>query len=172
MASGLVDTYIAYQLVKKLTTPFEKWDAYKHGIIDAEGNQLKLRKDLDSTAERDSFTYLDLLALNLKKLLAKLPGGSSSIGSYAAALLLLKEYPKVVKEDEAFLDNLEPLLQECWQEACLLEELGGAPVNNVGSGNIAGANGDPPVGKKAAKKYKDANKALNKTRAILTRKTP
>lgn len=171
--AGLVDTYIAYQLIKRLTTPFDKWDAYKHGIIDAEGNQLKLRKDLNSTSERDAFTYLDLLALNLKKLIGKLPGGQTQIASYAAALLLLKEYPKVVKEDESIFDGLEANLIECYNEAVLIEDLGGGvPVNNVGSGNIAGANGDPPVGKKAAKKYKDANAAVKNVRAILSRKAP
>ena len=41
----IVDLFLVYQFVKRLATPFEKWDAYELGIIDEDGNRLKKIKD-------------------------------------------------------------------------------------------------------------------------------
>ena len=41
---GVVDAFIAYKFIKILVTPFEETDAYKLGIIDANGKILKKRK--------------------------------------------------------------------------------------------------------------------------------
>ena len=30
----VVDLFLVYQFVRRLATPFEKWEAYKEGIID------------------------------------------------------------------------------------------------------------------------------------------
>jgi hypothetical protein len=38
MATGVVDVFMVYQFLKRLATPFEKWDAFKEGVIDKEGN--------------------------------------------------------------------------------------------------------------------------------------
>lgn len=169
----LLDAAATYLFLNKLVTPFEKWDACKLGIIDHEGNVLKSRNDLTTSAEKKAFGYFDILAVNLKKLLAKVPGGKTALGSYAAALLLLKEYPKIHKEDEDFLNNLEPLLETYLQEAAdLLSE--DAPVSNVGGGAIAGANGDPPITNNT--KYKRHNIATTKKMladvAVLLRRNP
>jgi hypothetical protein len=74
-----------------LVTSFDKTDAFKLGIIDAEGNPLKKIKDLKTSEEKDAYDMLDRLVFSLKRLLAKLPGGSSKIASLAAAYWLVKE---------------------------------------------------------------------------------
>ena len=74
-----------------LVTSFDKTDAFKFGIIDAEGNPLKKIKDLKTSEEKDAYDMLDRLVFSLKRLLAKLPGGSSKIASLAAAYWLVKE---------------------------------------------------------------------------------
>lgn len=154
--SNAVDIYTTYQFIKKLVTPFEKWKAYHLGIIDSQGHQLRTRDQFKTQAERDAFGYLDLLALNMKKLLAKLPGGDKTISTYAAALLLLKEYPKVQHEDVELIDNLETIFEGYLAEASLLED---GPTNAVGTGAIAGAGvgpkGEPPVSTKS--RYKKKN---------------
>lgn len=99
----VVDLFLVYQFVRKLTTPFEKWDAYKLGIIDKDGNVLKKRKTFTRKAETSAFGMFDVMILNIKKLLGKLPGGSSKIASYAAALFLIKEYK--VFTDESMLNE-------------------------------------------------------------------
>jgi len=135
-----VDTAITLSILKRLTTPFKNWKAYKSGVIDENGNILVKPKNR-TPGQKASFSSLDILILNMKKLLAKIPGGASRFASYAAALYLLKE--EEIKE-ENFLKFL--------MEVTLEEDDAGPPTNNVGSGNIAGTNGDdPPVFRKKNK---------------------
>jgi len=95
MANTVVDNLIALRILYLLVTPFVKSNAYKLGIIDDKGNYLKKSKDLKTTAERESFSYLHRLVFTLKRLLAKLPGGDNRLKSFVAALYLIKEfYPK------------------------------------------------------------------------------
>jgi len=88
----IVDLFLVYQFIRRLATPFEKWPAYEAGVIDKNGNILKGKKQRNLKSEKDSFGIFDLMILKLKKLLAKLPGGSSNFASYAAALFLIKEW--------------------------------------------------------------------------------
>jgi hypothetical protein len=167
----LLDAAVTYMFLNKLVTPFEKWDAHKLGIIDKDGNVLKPRAELKTDAEKKAFGYFDVLAVNLKKLLAKVPGGKTVLGSYAAALLLLKEYPKIHRE-ELDLDNLEPILETYLEEAAVLLE--DVPTNAVGNDQVAGLTGDPPVSNK--NKYKKANERDTKQMlshvAALLRRSP
>jgi hypothetical protein len=159
--SSVKDLYLCYEFLKKLTTPFDQWEAYKLGIIDKKGNQLILIQNFKTQKEKDAFGYFDLLILHLKQILALVPGGESKIGTYAASLLLLKQYPKVVKEDLALIDELPELIKECLleSEATLKED--GVPANAVGSGAIAGTGvgpqGEPGFTAPVMKRYKKAN---------------
>jgi hypothetical protein len=134
--ANLVDLYVVYRILRRLTQPFKEWDAFKLGVIDAEGNILKKGADRRTIAEKDSLTTFDVLMIKLKKLLALAPGGKTRLASYAAALWLIKE------EKNLTVDNIE---EEFKKFSMLNEE---APTNQVGSGKIAGTTGDPPVGKK------------------------
>jgi hypothetical protein len=134
--ANLVDLYVVYRILRRLTQPFKEWDAFKLGVIDAEGNILKKGDNRRTMAEKDSLTTFDVLMIKLKRLLALAPGGKTRLASYAAALWLIKE------EKNLTVDNIE---EEFKKFSMLNEE---APTNQVGSGNIAGTTGDPPVGKK------------------------
>lgn len=90
LASRAGDLYYAFRFVKLLTTKWEETDAYKLGLIDANGKRIKSEK-LDTSEKKTAYTPFIRLAYNIKRLLEKLPGGSSTISSYAAALFLLKE---------------------------------------------------------------------------------
>ena len=92
MASRAVDALITYRIVKLLVTPFDRQEAYKYGIIDADGKVLKKAKTLKTERERKAYTVLHRFVFNLKRLINIIPGGKSKLGTYAAALgLLLKE---------------------------------------------------------------------------------
>ena len=39
-----IDLFVTYRFLRLLTTPFEKTDAYKFGIIDKDGNRVKKPK--------------------------------------------------------------------------------------------------------------------------------
>lgn len=101
----IVDLFLVYQFIKRLATPFDKWEAYKQGVIDEKGNILKKGKQRNTRAEQESFGKFDLLVLKLKKLLAKVPGGSSRLASYAAALFLIKEW-KHFSEDSLLTESV------------------------------------------------------------------
>lgn len=88
------DLVYTFRFLKLLVTKFEDTDAYRVGIIDKDGNRRK-DYDLNTMQGRDDYanyyTPFHRLVYNIKKLMAKVPGGSSTIASYAAALYLLKE---------------------------------------------------------------------------------
>ena len=59
----------------------------------------KKYKELKTSKEKNSYTVLVRFIFNLKRLMNKVPGGKSKMGSYAAAaLLLLKEEEENEKE--------------------------------------------------------------------------
>lgn len=89
------DVVYTIRFLKLLVTPFEDTEAFKAGIIDEDG---KKRKDfsMDSMDNRDAYrshyTAFHRLVFNLKKLMAKAPGGTSVVARYGAALALIKEH--------------------------------------------------------------------------------
>jgi hypothetical protein len=87
---GLTDTYIVYRFVRLLTTPFDETDAFKLGVIDASG-KLIVDTNRMNRAQQDAYSLFNRLVFNIKRLIEKIPGGKSKIGSYAAALYLFKE---------------------------------------------------------------------------------
>lgn len=155
MASRIVDIFLTYQFLKKLTTPFDQWEAYKLGIIDENGKVLKKRASLGMADERAAWGYFDILVANLKKLIMKLPGGKTRIATFAAALLLLKEEKGSIKSKELLEEKFNEYL--AITEAKMNEEgEGGLPANNVGGGKVAGLGvgpqGEPPGKIKTKKK--------------------
>lgn len=148
MAGTVVDLFLVYQFLRRLTTPFNEWKAYQLGIIDERGNILKKRSKLSTIEERNAFRIFDVMVLKLKKLLEKVPGGKSRLASYAAALYLIKEYKEDMNENDVSI----------LVENSVKEEI----ANAVGGGHIAGIgvgpNGEPGVTKKKQKEYTDKNK--------------
>ena len=84
------DLVYTFRFLKLLVTNFEDTDAYKNGIIDESGKRIKT-KFITTPAEKSSYTPFHKLVFNIKKIMAKAPGGGSKLASYAAALFLLKE---------------------------------------------------------------------------------
>ncbi len=88
------DLVYTFRFLALLVTKFEDTEAFKAGIIDADGNRNK-RYDTSTFDKREAlanyYTPFHRLVFNIKKLIAKVPGGSSTIASYAAALYLIKE---------------------------------------------------------------------------------
>ena len=125
-----IDLFVTYRFLKILTTPFEKQEAFKLGIIDKNGNRVipqnakgpKQTKapPLQTVEEKEAYTILHKLIFNIKKLFNKVPGLRTKVGTYAAALFLLKdtfkesvddvdmfekEFVKYLKEQGIELDN-------------------------------------------------------------------
>ena len=92
-----IDLFVTYRFVKLLTTPFEKTDAYKMGIIDKDG--FRTKKILYKQSEQSAYTVGHKLVFNIKRIFAKVPGIRTRLGTYAAALFLLKDTFKEHVED-------------------------------------------------------------------------
>lgn len=161
----MIDLFLVYSFIRRLVTPFEKWDAYKEGVIDKNGNILVDKKDRTKEQEKTLKAY-DRLIMNIKKMLAKVPGGSTKLASYAAALYLIKEHNMFTEEnflveetlniDEISKDLEETVLQYFYEE----------PTNSAGSGAIAGIgvgpDGEPGLDKSAARKHRKRNQQMMK----------
>jgi len=88
------DLAFTFRFIRMLVLDWKSWDAYKLGIIDDEGNRIKKEK-LDTDEKKSAYTPFIRLAANTKRLLSKVPGGGSKLGSFAAALFLIKEKYKL-----------------------------------------------------------------------------
>lgn len=82
------DLFYTLRFLRLLTTPWNKTNAYKEGIVDENG---KVLKKPETSKEKGVYNTFHRLVYNLKRLLNKVPLGKSTIASYAAALFLIKE---------------------------------------------------------------------------------
>jgi len=109
MASRAFDTFITYKIISALVTDWEDMPAFEQGIIDEKGKLLKKTSKLKTKEEKEAFTLFHRLIFNLKRLIQRLPGGSSKLASYAAGLFLIKEEidtERLLNEGEAYVEEL------------------------------------------------------------------
>ena len=114
-----IDLFVTYRFLKLLTTPFEKMDAYKLGIIDDKGNRIRQEKSTKPAVElatrelQNAYTILHKLVFNIKKIFAKVPGLRTKVGTYAAALFLLKDtFKESVDDPDVFEKEFMKYLKE------------------------------------------------------------
>lgn len=111
-----VDSIIAYRILRMLTTPFVDTDAYRLGIIDDKGKELKRMKELNSVDERDAYTILHRMIFRLKRIIEKVPVENKKLMSFAAALALIKENANATSEpidlETQYLNKLHTDLTE------------------------------------------------------------
>jgi len=114
-----IDLFVTYRFLKLLTTPFEKQDAFKLGIIDKDGNRIRQPKSTKPAVElatselKNSYTILHKLVFNVKKLFNKVPGLRTKVGTYAAALFLLKDtFKESVDDPDVFEKEFMKYLKE------------------------------------------------------------
>jgi len=114
-----IDLFVTYRFLKLLTTPFEKTDAFKLGIIDEKGNRIKKPKstqpavELATVEQKNAYTILHKLVFNIKKIFSKVPGLRTKVGTYAAALFLLKDtFKESVDDPDMFEKEFMKYLKE------------------------------------------------------------
>ena len=174
----IVDLFLVFQFIKRLSTPFKDWDAYKLGIIDEKGTQLIKRKDFTKRDQKDAFGIFDIMIMKLKRLLEKIPGGKSRIGSYAAALYLIKEQESI---NASGIDLIESYSEDELEETLtkyiasvqieesnmdidqLFEDMFDENSIGTGTSDVAGAGSDETVmTPDAVKRYKKKNKSVKR----------
>ena len=136
-----IDLFVTYRFIKLLVTPFEKTPAYKLGIIDKDGNRVRPERDpktiidkngarilppptkggvrqtkpepLRTIEEKNAYTILHKLVFNIKKIFGKVPGLRTKLGTYAAALFLLKDtFKESVDDPDIFEKEFMKYLKE------------------------------------------------------------
>jgi len=85
---SILKNVAAYQLIRLLSKPFTKWDAYEKGLIDKDGDTLRKPKN---DSEKKAFGMFQRLIRRIKQIISKAPFGAFKIASLAVALKLLKE---------------------------------------------------------------------------------
>jgi hypothetical protein len=160
--SRIVDNLIAYKVLKMLVTNFTDTEAFKLGIIDAKGKNLRKANTLTTAEEKDAYTFLNRLVFNMKKIINKLPGGESKTKSLVAALWLVKETYESGSRSTAMMqekfdkliemmDNRVSLVEEELLVKKFLSEEGDAGAMNV-TGAAVSAD-EPKIDKKNIKKF-------------------
>jgi hypothetical protein len=174
-----VDSLITYRILKLLVTPFEKTQAYKLGIIDEKGNELLPMGRLNTVVARDNYTLLHRLVFRLKRIIEKVPIENKKLLSLAAAYALIRESLDENKEpidlESRYINKLS---EELYSEVAIVEEYlnenklftfkqfneegegmaAAAPANNAAvTAGIKGLTGEPPVSKKAQKRWTNSN---------------
>ena len=113
-----IDLFVTYRFIKLLVTPFEKTDAFDLGIIDEDGKRTlepgtNKPTTLRTIEERNAYTVLHKLVFNIKKIFNKVPGLRTKLGTYAAALFLLKDtFKESVDDPDVFEKEFMKYLKE------------------------------------------------------------
>lgn len=166
--SRIIDNLLAYKILSMLVTNFEDTKAYKLGIIDKNGINLKKVGTLKSSEEKDAYTYLTRLVFNMKKIINKI-GGENKLKSLIAALFLVKEHYESGNRSTALMEDKFDRVIKLMDNNCVLveEEIlvkrfldEEAPANSTG---VLVSTDQPKIEKKDIKKYQimAKRKALN-----------
>lgn len=174
----LADAYVTYRILRLLATPIENSDAYKLGIIDADGKKLK---NATTSSEKDAYSLLQRFVFKVQRALVKSPDRNGKrLLTLAAALAILKEHNE--KDLDSYTDlDIEALLEmyetdeKVIAESTLLEHntisfrtfreemaanaAGGGGIDGIGVGPKGEPGRDPvmmPMVRRRKKK-KDAN---------------
>jgi len=116
-----IDLFVTYRFIKLLVTPFDKTPAYKLGIIDKDGQRVMQKTvsrgmqptQLKTDEEKSAYTVLHKLVFNIKKIFGKVPGLRTKLGTYAAALFLLKDtFKEHVEDPDVFEKEFMKYLKE------------------------------------------------------------
>lgn len=100
------DLAYTFRFIRMLVMDWKNWDAYKLGIIDENGKRQR-KVEIDTDEKRSAYTPFIRLCANIKRLTSKIPGGSTRLGSFAAALYLIKEKFELTDK------QLEKIIEKC-----------------------------------------------------------
>lgn len=165
------------RLCNLLFLPFNRQDAYRLGLIDADGNVIK---DPSNAAEEAALSPFHILAFNIKKFISKQPNGANLLrnGSFALNTLHHNQFRSLDRKQVNSLmeqferncnfiseNNLRFPIEESIIESFVMKEdegggdAGGAPTNNAGSLEQL----DYPIGQRVSRTKKASLKTYEDT---------
>jgi len=117
--SSIGDTFYALRFLRLLTMPWEKTAAFKEGLIDKDGNQLQ---KAETSAQKSAYTLFHRMVFNIRRMFKSLPGGvARKVGTYAAALFLIREYYELGPTFETIVESRLNLLEKTQGFTTVLE---------------------------------------------------
>jgi hypothetical protein len=128
-----INLFVLYKFIKELSTPFKDTKAFELGLVDEKGKLLKKAK---TKKEKEAYSYFFRFIFNLKRLLSKV-GLQSQLGTFAAAMFLLKEEYDQEWSDKELLDEIYQNMMILKEDPNLMEEI----MNATGPA-IAGTGSD------------------------------
>jgi hypothetical protein len=131
MSNRFLDNLIALRMLKTLTQKWTETPAFKAGVIDSQGKFI-VKPYQQTIAQKNSYSKLDVLVFNLRKLIEKVPLGKRTIAKYIIALRLIQEE---VGED---LNMVIPYLEEHCEDINCLNELFEDAGMGASSSNVTG----------------------------------
>jgi len=139
---NIITSFTLYKFLDTLTTPFTQTQAYRLGIIDANGNLLKPVDKLNNT-EKAAYNEFYRLVYSLKRLLIKVPDPEirARLTNVSSAIKLIAEQCENIGGDsEEFYERAIRELKACrfLQEEGEMMAGGESPANSVGAGGIYG----------------------------------
>jgi hypothetical protein len=178
-----VDSIIAFRILHMLVTPFDQTPAYKLGIIDENGKELKKMRELNTVEERDAYTLLHRLVYRMKRIMNKVPIENKKFLSLAAAYALIREDLDAGKEsinlEEKFMKRIDldlteelKIVNEAFSANKIFtfkqftEEMtpaSGVSANNaMATAGVQGLGTEVPISKKAQKKWTTKNQMFTR----------
>lgn len=140
MANRFIDNVITLRILRLLTQKWTDSAAFKNGVIDSSGKIL-VKPTNQTISQKNSYSKLDVLCWNLKKLIEKLPFGKRTISKYIIALRLIQE------ESGNDLAAIKSELSLYIKETCEFEELNSSIIEELfEDGSVAGAGAGASVG--------------------------
>ena len=161
--SRFVDNVIALRILHMLVTPFDQTEAFKLGIIDAKGKDLRKANTLKTPEEKDAYTYLDRLVFNMKRIINRVGNGENKLKSLVAALWLVKEYYESGNRSTSLMEEkYKTVISALDNNVVLAEEeiLVNKFFKEEGEGGVANVTGamvstdQPKIDKKNINKYR------------------
>lgn len=169
---SLIDNTIALRVIYLLVSPIEKSDAFKLGLISSKGETLRKAK---TAQEKNATSMLHRLCWKIKRVFSLVPGGSTKLGSLAAAYLLVREAEEkglsdedaekffeeafskdiALKESAENLDLIETILEVVNSENRLLDEDGEVSAPSVTTASLGGTV-SLPIGKPLRRQKKSS----------------
>lgn len=143
MSSKIIDIYVLYQIIKRISTPFDETDAFKLGLIDKSGKSLKKAQ---SSEEKKAMTLFDRFVFNIKRALSRV-GLDSRVGTYAGALFLLRESERhaSLTEDQIVDGVREMYTYLCENTSASYKDMFFEDAPAVSTGPAVAGTGDDPV---------------------------
>lgn len=156
--SSIGDTIVTYRILKLLSTPIENSDAFKLGLIDKDGKNIK---KATTSQEKNAYTFLNRFVFKIQRALTKSPDRQAKrLLSFAAAVALLREYTEDLDDldIETLLDinmNDENVIQEAklleknivsfrtFHEEVAANAVGGGAIHGIGVGPKGEPGRDP-----------------------------